>query len=419
MNDADRRQPTVPAGLAHLTSAGREIQAGGRPITIRDALAAPSGRVASLYMHVPFCFHKCHYCDFYSIVDRDDRQPVFTARLREEYAACAPWLTQTLETIFVGGGTPTLLAADHWRDILTDLAPRLGPETEFTVEANPETVTPEVLTTLRDGGVTRLSLGAQSFDPVVLRTLERHHDPANVQRSVTLARSHGFDRLSLDLIFGTPGQTLEGWQRDVRCALELEPDHLSCYGLTYEPGTAMTARLEAGQFERIDDGLEAQMYDWTCAELAAHGFEQYEISNWAQPGQACRHNLAYWQGAMWWPLGPSAAGHVDGWRWRNAPRLGTYLNRAKIVDGLGAVVDAEQTTPDQRIAEAFMLGLRLTQGIDRARYDALLRDDPRRAERESVIERGVAQGWLHWDDNALRVTAAGRLMADSILSELV
>ena len=235
-----------------------------------EALAGTSPRFEGLYVHVPFCFHKCHYCDFYSFVDAEDRQEAYVERLERELSALARWVRAPLGTVFVGGGTPTLLRPPLLARALSAVRERLGtaPDAEWTVEANPETVGDEVAAVLAAAGVTRVSLGAQSFDPRHLRTLERWHDPASVGRAVACLRAAGIGRVSLDLIFGIPGQSAADWERDLDAALALGPDHLSCYGLTYEPNTAMTARLRRGEFEPCEDASEARMLEAACDRLA-------------------------------------------------------------------------------------------------------------------------------------------------------
>ena len=297
-----------------------------------------------VYAHVPFCFHKCHYCDFYSVVDRQDRQGPFVDRFVDDLSAARPMLGRPLETIFVGGGTPTLLEPELLGRVARALADLgLAADYEYTFEANPETVTAEGLDALASAGVNRLSVGAQSFDHRHLETLERHHDPARVERAVGLARAAGIGNLNLDLIFGIPGQTADDWSRDLDCALALEPDHLSCYALTYEPGTPLTARRDRGEVRATAPDLEAGMYEMTIARLAAAGYEHYEISNWARPGARCRHNLLYWTNGQWWPIGPAACGHAGGWRWRNVPGLAPYLAGR----GLPPITDAERLDEDR------------------------------------------------------------------------
>jgi oxygen-independent coproporphyrinogen-3 oxidase len=374
-------------------------------------------RPRGLYVHVPFCFHKCHYCDFYSIVDSRGREGAFVERLLEEIAASGPYLAECrIETVFVGGGTPTLLAPGLWERLLEALAGLpLLPLAEITVEANPETVTEELLAVLVAGGVNRLSIGAQSFDPAHLRTLDRRHDPANVRRSVCLARAAGLENLNLDLIFATPGQSLRSWEDDLSEALALRPDHLSCYALTYEPGTPLESRLRRGEVRRADEELEARMYLAAVERLGGEGFEHYEISNWTLPGRRCRHNLLYWSNASWWPLGPGAAGHVAGVRWKNAPRLGAYLE----THGLPPVIDVEALDADGRVGETLMLGLRLVEGIPLAELEELLSRGRRGPRRRAAIAGAEAGGLLERAAGRLRLTRRGLLLTDSVVRDLL
>ncbi len=290
-----------------------------------DVLRGGGGTAGSLYIHVPFCFHKCHYCDFYSIVDMQDRQGPFAERLKRELGALAGYAARPLRTIFVGGGTPSLMRADLWRGVLGvlasefDLSEMGAGAGEFTVECNPETVTEELLGVLREGGVTRISMGAQSFSARHLATLDRKHDPENVEKALVLARAAGISRRSVDLIFGVPGQTVEEWCADLKRATALGTEHLSCYSLTYEPGTAMTARLMRGEFSPCDEGLEVEMHEATLETLRGHGFERYEVSNYARPGAECRHNMAYWRQEEWLAAGRRRRGTSrgdDGRTWR-------------------------------------------------------------------------------------------------------
>ncbi|NNF42491.1 MAG: radical SAM family heme chaperone HemW [Phycisphaerales bacterium] len=369
-----------------------------------------------LYLHVPFCFHKCHYCDFYSIVDALGRHEQFVHRLLRERDAAAEAMGDTPETIFVGGGTPTLLPAASWRELLAGLASSIGPGlAEFTVEANPETVTGELLDVLVAGGVTRISIGAQSFQPAHLQTLERWHDPENVARSVERARAAGLRRVSLDLIFGIPGQTVDDWADDLARALALEPDHLSCYGLTYEPNTPMTIRLRRGDFEASPDETTAAMYELTRHTLALAGYEHYEISNWARPGERCRHNLLYWTNRSWWPLGPGAAGHVGGVRWKNAPRLSEYLESS----GLPPITDVERVDADGVVGERLMLGLRLIDGLPLGVIDELLATGGRGSTRAAAIAKHEDAGRLERANGRLRLTETGQLLADLVLVDLI
>jgi oxygen-independent coproporphyrinogen-3 oxidase len=341
---------------------------------VAGLLSRGAAPVRSLYIHVPFCFHKCHYCDFYSLVDTRDRQEAFVGRLMRELRALAPLARgEPLETIFVGGGTPTLLRVDLWESLFGelercfDLGEIRAGRGEFTVECNPETATEELFGVLRAGGVSRLSMGAQSFEPRHLKTLERWHDPASVDRAVGLAREAGFLRWNVDLIFGIPGQTVAEWEQDLERAIGLGATHLSCYALTYEPNTAMTARLKRGDFAPCDEDLEADMYELTVARLRAAGMDRYEVSNFAAIGQECRHNLAYWRQRSWMAAGPSASAHLldpggGSWRWKNVARLDDYLRHDET--GLPPVVDAEPPDARRLVGERIMSGLRLREGID-------------------------------------------------------
>ncbi|MEM7622268.1 MAG: radical SAM family heme chaperone HemW [Planctomycetota bacterium] len=401
---------------------------------------------ASLYIHIPFCFHKCHYCDFYSIVDTQDRQDVFTERLIAEVGAIsAAAQGQPLRTVFVGGGTPTLLRADLWERLGAALGERFDlsairrgePGTEFTVECNPETADERLFGVLRSAGVNRLSIGAQSFDPEHLKTLERHHDPLNVERTLTLARAAGIERASVDLIYAVPGQSVGSWRRDLETALGLGVRHLSAYNLTYEPRTAMTARLERGLITPTDEDTEVAMFELTRDLTRRAGLERYEVSNYAAAGEVSHHNLSYWRQDAWLAAGPSASGHavVDrggagrgGHRWKNTARLDTYLRVSD--DGFSAVEDYEAPDPLRAIAEVVMTGLRLAEGVDAD--DVLERArsiDGARADRlESAIQPAVRRGHLVDGPVSPRNPRAGRrwvltddgfLFADGIASDCI
>lgn len=430
--------------LAQITTPAGQLQAKNRPITIVDALhdlglarSAPEAEKAAfsavrgLYVHIPFCFHKCHYCDFYSIVDSQDRQSAFADRLVTELEAAAVFVEQSVETIFVGGGTPTLLKPHLWQRLLEAIHrwTPLANGGEFTVEANPETVTPELAEVLAEGGVNRVSIGCQSFNPKHLTTLERWHEPRNVERSVDILRAAGIVNLNLDLIYAVPGQTLVEWQADLDAALALQPSHLSCYGLMYEPNTPLTVRVRQGQIQPAEQDLEAAMYEATIERLAAAGFEHYEISNWARlddshsssraaagaSSNRCRHNMLYWSNANWWPLGPSASGHIDGVRWKNVPRLGEYLEYGP----LPPILDVERVDEDTRIGERFMLGLRMIEGLLHDEVDWLLERGSRAAERRAAIQCHINTGLLERTETSLRLSRSGLMLADSVLADLI
>ncbi|MCC6677488.1 MAG: radical SAM family heme chaperone HemW [Phycisphaerales bacterium] len=416
-----RQDTALPqAQQRHRTSAREALEAGPGP----HSPGFPP--VRSLYIHIPFCFHKCHYCDFYSLVDTRDRQEPFTDRLIRELTALSPWAGRApLETIFVGGGTPSLLRAEHWARLLDALARLFDLSTiragrgEFTVECNPETVTPELMDLLRKGGVDRVSIGAQSFQPGHLKTLERWHDPANVARALDLARTAGIPRQSIDLIFAIPGQTPEDWRRDLSAALDLGTEHLSCYSLTYEPGTAMTARLRRGEFTPAEEETELQMHEVALNLLRSRGLDRYEVSNFARPGAECRHNLAYWRQRDWLAAGPSASAHVAGHRWKNFPRLDDYLSHSD--DGFAPITDHELPDAVRAVSERMMTGLRLREGLS---SPSLLRDaEAARAGSSARLQaaamRLAGEGTLHIDGPVWSLTDRGILLADAITVDLM
>ena len=380
-------------------------------------IPAPS-RVDALYAHVPFCFHKCHYCDFYSIVENssgdEDRQAVFTDALIAELSYWTQRGTVRPRTIFVGGGTPTLLRVDLWDRLLRAMADSgvLAEVTEFTVEANPETVTPELMRRLAAGGVNRVSMGAQSFQPALLKTLERWHDPASVGRAMAITRDAGITNLNLDLIFAIPGQDLALLDADLDAALALAPNHLSAYNLMYEPNTALTSKLRLGRIRPVEEDLEAQMYERVLQRLADAGYEHYEISNWAKPGARCAHNLAYWRNENWLAVGPSASGHLDGYRWKNEAHLGRYLAGAPTPPR----VDEEHLDESRRLGEQLMLRLRVREGVELSWLAANL---PPGDERHRTIDELVAIGMLERTATHLRLTHRGLFVADAVIAKLI
>jgi oxygen-independent coproporphyrinogen-3 oxidase len=377
--------------------------------------------IAAVYLHLPFCFHKCHYCDFFSVVDRaEDRQEAFTTALIAEIEAACKTHPLQPRTLFVGGGTPTYLRPPLWARLLQTLhgCGLMRQVEEFTVEANPETVTPTLMQQLADGGVNRVSIGAQSFQPKSLEVLERWHEPASVVRAVAACRAAGIGNLSLDLIFAIPGQSLAMLDADLDRLLELEPTHLSTYGLTFEPQTPLAARLRLGQVTEVDEATQRQMYGRVLDRLDDAGFEHYEVSNWARRSVAgldetrCRHNLAYWENHNWLGFGPAAASHVDGRRWRNAPNLTQYVERSPHPPK----IDHEELGPDQRIGERFMLGLRLGRGLPREWVTANVKPGD---HRDQAIEELADLGMLEWASDRLRLTRRGRFVADSVVAKLL
>ena len=391
---------------------------GSRQPNVTLGLCKPM--VASLYIHIPFCFHKCHYCDFYSIVDRQDRQQAFVDRMVDELIAQSNATDHPpLETIFIGGGTPTLLAPTHLKDLLERIQSEfsISSTTEWTIESNPETLTDDICAVLADSGVNRISMGAQSFNRDHLKALERHHDPESVERSIRRAKSFGFDRLSLDLIYGIPDQTLDQWADDLNRALELPIDHLSAYALTYEPNTAMTARLKRGEFNATPDELEVDMYNHTLDRIGQHGLARYEVSNHAKAGSECRHNLAYWRGENWLAVGPSASGHLDGIRWKNTPRLDEYISTSD--DGFAPICELESPDARRGLMDRLMMGIRVRDGLDQSQTIADADQLGRSVEIVRAMDLCIDQGWVDETDGRWALTNDGYHFADRVARELI
>lgn len=382
--------------------------------------------VRSLYIHVPFCFHKCHYCDFYSIVDTQDRQAPFAGRLSAELAAQSHLAGGApLRTIFVGGGTPSLLRPGLWEKLLATLDARFdlslirAGRGEFTVECNPETVTRELADILAAGGVTRVSMGAQSFHATHLKTLERWHQPDNVAKALDIAAGAGIARRSVDLIYAIPGQSIADLERDIDAATSLPVEHVSAYNLTYEPNTAMTHRLKRGEFTPADEDLEADMFSLVGERLAARGYARYEVSNYAHAGAECRHNLAYWRQDQWLACGPSASGHARGIRWKNTPRLDDYLSRSD--RGWAPTSEVEPRDARRAVRERIMTGLRLREGLPTPwlMSQSRLVDQDTQARVQRALDRMSEQGLLLQRDPAIVLSDAGVLIADALAAKLM
>lgn len=374
--------------------------------------------IRAVYVHVPFCRTLCGYCDFYSVVPEPGAVGPLVDVLLRELDACQARLELAAETIFVGGGTPTILPPGELGRLLTRLRGLAGDEAglEFTVEANPATVTPEIAAVLVSAGVNRVSIGAQSFDPAELRTLQRGHEPPQVAQTVAACRQAGIAQLGLDLIFAVPGQSLPSWRASLNAAIALRPEHLSCYGLTYEPGTRLLRQLQAGEVTRIDQDLEADMYEHAIDALTAAGYVHYEISNFARPGCQCRHNLACWHNEPYLGIGPSAAGLVDGVRYKNVADVGRYTQAVQA--GRSPRVEQERRSAEQRARETAMLELRLIEGIDRRRFARRFGQDPVHFF-AAAVQRHRERGLLEVTDARLRLTRAGLLLADAVIVDFL
>lgn len=366
------------------------------------------------YVHIPFCAHKCGYCDFASLAGMDHLADRYLAALEREMATSLGE-PQEVDAIFVGGGTPTRLEVVQLERLTRIIARWLVPaeDAEWTVEANPGTLDRAKADVLAAAGVDRISLGAQSFRPDSLRVLERHHGQEEVERAVEIVRDR-FPRWSLDLIFGVPGSSMADWERDLDVAIGFGPSHLSCYGLVYEKGTPLWKQRERGEVRPLDEEIERSMYEVTIDRLTGAGLGMYEISNYARPGHESRHNLVYWANDAYFGFGVGAARYVRGVRSVNTRELPAYLRRVEA--GEPATGPTEELNPEERARETAVLMLRRTAlGLDR--------DDFRRRTGFDVdqlagpaIERYRASGHLEDDAGRLRLGREGIFVADEILA---
>jgi oxygen-independent coproporphyrinogen III oxidase len=390
----------------------------------------------SIYLHIPFCVHRCAYCDFNTYAGIENLIPTYVNALCREIDQTVESAGERLpvHTIFFGGGTPSLLPADSMEHILSSIqrAFDLQPGLEVTLEANPGTVSLSYWRDLRSLGVNRLSLGMQSANSEQLRLLERQHGLFDVLQAVDWSRQAGFDNLNLDLIFGIPYQTLEMWQQTLERALSLHPDHLSLYALTLEHGTPMHKWVERGLLPQPDDDLAADMYEAASLRLAECGFVQYEISNWARQDKqgnllACRHNLQYWRNLPYLGFGAGAHGYAGGVRTVNVSLPAAYIDRCLTgspheFPRTSATVEANPIGRQAEIGETMMMGLRLTsEGVSAAsfenRFGITLND-----KFKNQIERLRKLGLLEWwgdNQDILRLTTRGRLLGNQVFMEFI
>jgi putative oxygen-independent coproporphyrinogen III oxidase len=365
-----------------------------------------------IYIHVPFCAARCGYCDFNTYVPRSPGQhsEFVEAALTELRYARAELGPRTVSTVFAGGGTPTLLDTDQLLRLLAGIAEcfELAPDLEVTTEANPESVDPAKLRALRQAGFTRVSIGMQSSVPHVLRTLDRLHTPGRAAAAAREAREAGFRHVSLDLIYGTPGESDADWDRTLEAALTAVPDHVSAYALTVEPGTALASAVRRGVLPAPDDAAQARRFVRADEGLHAAGFEWYEVSSWATTPEArCHHNIGYWRSYDWWGIGPGAHSHIDGVRWWNVLRPSAYAQLLQ--EGRSPAAGREFLTAQEKALEAIMLGLREREGLA---LSSLTHEATRAAGRQA------ARGRLTIADGRARLTRRGRLFADAVAREL-
>ena len=374
-----------------------------------------------LYIHVPFCAVRCGYCDFntYTATELEGAsQRDYPSHAKAEVDFAARVLSESgvpsrpLSTIFFGGGTPTLLGPEPLIDMLHHARGVLGTtdDAEITMEANPDSVSAEDLEALASAGVTRVSFGVQSFDPDVLATLDRTHDPHRVPSVVHSARQAGL-QVSVDLIYGTPGESVERWRSTLESALELEPDHLSAYALIVETGTALAARISRGDLAEPEDDVQAEMYALTDEFLADAGYSWYEVSNWARtPQHVSRHNLAYWTSQDWWGVGPGAHSHVGGVRWWNVKHPRAYASRMS--QGVSPAHAREVLSDGALEMERVLLGIRVREGLDASLVAH---------ERRPLLAQWVSRGLIEGEElvaGRVVATRQGRLVADFLAREL-
>ena len=368
----------------------------------------------SFYVHIPYCIKRCGYCDFNTYTPNELQDGATLEIVSNDYIDAvlneldaAP--TDQVPTIFFGGGTPSLLPADDLGRVIAAIKVRngLAPDCEITLEANPDSVTAEKLRRYIEVGFNRISFGMQSAKPHVLAVLDRTHNPDNVKRAVDMARAAGFGSISVDLIYGTPGESLDDWRDTVTTALSLDIDHISAYALIVETGTKLAAQIKRGDLTMPDDDLMADMYLLVDQLCQAKGLSWYELSNWSKPGHECRHNIAYWENKNWWGLGPGAHSHIDRKRFWNVKHPTAY--KQKLFAGESPIADSEELTPEQIAVESIMLGIRMREGLEITALSS--------AQIERLTNYAES-AYVGITDNRVVLTPIGRLIADRIVREI-
>lgn len=371
-----------------------------------------------LYIHIPFCRSKCDYCDFYSLPRREDTMDDYLAALSAHISESAPLVRDHLvDTIYFGGGTPSCFGAKRLIELLKLLRKkfRVKADAEVTLEANPDSVDVKSLTALRRGGFNRLSLGMQSADDEELAALHRPHTFQQVQDAVAAARKAKLKNLSLDLIFGLPGQSLEKWQHNLEAAIALDPEHLSCYGLTLEGDTPLARRVAEGQVQVPGDDAQADCYLWAVDRLEEAGFHQYEISNFAKPGRQSRHNMKYWMGREYLGFGPGAHSNIGTRRYAFIRDLDGYIRG--VAEGTPLLSEMDEIPDRERSEEYLMLRLRTSYGIEEWEYrrEYFKNFDPLAAKLAEYEQQGLAVRV----DRRWRLTPRGFLLSNQIIAELL
>ncbi|MBT3202230.1 MAG: radical SAM family heme chaperone HemW [Phycisphaerales bacterium] len=376
----------------------------------------PNPAVGAIYVHIPFCASKCGYCDFYSLADTRDLAQACVKAICLELKSNEKKLTLPLSSIFVGGGTPTSLAPPLLAELLDTLGQYRNEQTEFSVEANPSSITDQTAKIMHHAGVNRVNLGAQSFVQKELTALGRIHDPDRIATAWRTLRDAGHQRLGLDLIYASPGQNLDSWRYSLDQALALEPQHLSCYALTVESDTPIGRLRDSGEFVEMDEADQANCYNAAVQTTAAAGLEQYEISNFAAPGMQCQHNLTYWRNESYLGLGPAAASYIDRVRRTNKPDIKAYIRA--IENDQPPPAESEKLTGRAEMGETIMLALRMTQGVDRQQFAQRFGIDPVEAF-GATIQRYCDMGAMLMDRQRIRIAPRAMLVSNTILADIL
>ena len=372
----------------------------------------------SFYIHVPYCVKRCGYCDFNTYTPSElegDLAGVslgYIDQLISESELAKAKVNNEISTIFIGGGTPTLLEPQDFDRLLKKLKDSFGfsKDIEITIEANPDSVSLDKLSALREIGINRISFGMQSSVPHVLKVLDRTHNPANVKKAVVDAKSAGFDEINLDLIYGTPGESMDDWRQSVESATSLPITHISAYALILEDGTKLANQVKRKEYEVPDDAETAEKYLIADSAFTAMGLNWYELSNWAKPGSECKHNIAYWKGHNWWGLGPGSHSHINGERFWNIKHPNSY--RSALLKG-SPIADSEKLTPEQMESERVMLEIRLPSGIEKASLKSAQLENA-----EQYLEGGELDIEA-WQAGRISLTPQGRLVADRIVRSIL
>lgn len=379
-----------------------------------------------LYVHIPFCRQKCRYCAFVSFAGQEAQKEKYVELLLKEADNRKNEFTEEIRTMFIGGGTPSLLTPEQLAYLTAGLSARLPAErlNEFTIEANPGTVTKQWMSAAVKAGMNRLSLGMQAFQPELLAVLGRIHQYHEVAESVKLARAYGIENINIDLIFGIPGQTLEQWKETLKAALALDPVHISAYGLIPEENTPMNEDLESGALTLPDPDLEREMYDTAIFELSRHGMRQYEVSNFARPGFECRHNIGYWKQVPYAGLGISAASMEvlqrgnEGMICRRRTNPGDFTAYEQMVNSSGKPAEETLVLPAESRFETLMLGLRMNDGVDENEFEKM-HGTPLDMIYGEKLRKFESQGLMIHSGHAWKLTRRGFDIQNSILVEFM